>query len=141
MQLVEERLRSLMLPGLAGDAAAYRIFLDELAAHLRSYLRRRLRGLPDEVEDLLQESSLPPAFTHAEPCPDAATLGGRRERVRGGSHRCARIYPALPRAGSAVSRHLVPARYADPHRHRRVARSAAASLVARLPENCPTVTF
>ncbi len=55
MQLVEERLRSLMLPGLAGDAAAYRIFLDELAAHLRSYLRRRLRGLPDEVEDLLQE--------------------------------------------------------------------------------------
>jgi RNA polymerase sigma-70 factor (ECF subfamily) len=55
MQLIEERLRSLMLPSLAGDAAAYRIFLDELAAHLRSYLRRRLAGLPDEVEDLLQE--------------------------------------------------------------------------------------
>jgi RNA polymerase sigma-70 factor (ECF subfamily) len=55
MQLIEERLRSLMLPSLAGDAAVYRIFLDELATHLRSYLQRRLRGLPDEVEDLLQE--------------------------------------------------------------------------------------
>jgi RNA polymerase sigma-70 factor, ECF subfamily len=55
MQLIEERLRGLMLPSLAGDAAAYRIFLDELTTHLRSYLRRRLRGLPEEVEDLLQE--------------------------------------------------------------------------------------
>ena len=55
MQLIEERLRSLMLPSLAGDASAYRVFLDELTAHLRSYLRRRLGGLPDEVEDLLQE--------------------------------------------------------------------------------------
>src|SRR5258706_3203462 len=55
MQLVEDRLRSLMLQSLAGDAAAYRIFLDELTTHLRSYLRRRLGGLPEEVEDLLQE--------------------------------------------------------------------------------------
>ena len=55
MQLIEERHRSLMLQGLAGDAAAYRMFLDELATHVRSYLRRRLRGLPHEVEDLLQE--------------------------------------------------------------------------------------
>jgi RNA polymerase sigma-70 factor, ECF subfamily len=55
MQLIEERLRSLMLQGFSGDAAAYRMFLDELTTHLRSYLRRRLGGLPDEVEDLLQE--------------------------------------------------------------------------------------
>jgi len=55
MQLIEERLRSLMLQTLAGDAAAYRMFLDELTTHLRSYLRRRLGGLPEEVEDLLQE--------------------------------------------------------------------------------------
>ena len=55
MQLIEERLRSLMLQSLAGDAAAYRVFLDELTARLRSYLRKRLGGLPHEVEDLLQE--------------------------------------------------------------------------------------
>jgi RNA polymerase sigma-70 factor (ECF subfamily) len=55
MQLIEEHLRSLILQGLAGDAAAYRIFLDELMKHLRSFLRRRLGGLPEEVEDVLQE--------------------------------------------------------------------------------------
>jgi RNA polymerase sigma-70 factor (ECF subfamily) len=55
MQLIEERLRSLMLLSLAGDAAAHCVFLGELTAHLRSYLRRRLGGLPDEVDDLLQE--------------------------------------------------------------------------------------
>jgi RNA polymerase sigma-70 factor, ECF subfamily len=55
MRLSEERLRGLLVRGLAGDAAAYSIFLTELTAHLRSYLRRRLAGLPEEVEDLLQE--------------------------------------------------------------------------------------
>ncbi len=55
MQLIEDHLRSLILQSLAGDAAAYRIFLDELTRHLRAYLRKRLGGLPDEVEDLLQE--------------------------------------------------------------------------------------
>jgi RNA polymerase sigma-70 factor (ECF subfamily) len=44
-----------MLQSLAGDAAAYRMFLDELTVRLRSYLRKRLGGLPDEVEDLLQD--------------------------------------------------------------------------------------
>lgn len=51
----EERLRSLLIRGLAGDATAYHIFLGELAAHLRSFLRRRLARLPEEVEDLVQE--------------------------------------------------------------------------------------
>lgn len=133
MQLIEERLRGLMLQSLAGDAAAYRMFLDELTARLRSYLRRRLGGLPDEVEDLLQE--------HAQPCPDAAALGGRRERVHGGIHRCARIYAGLPRTGGAASRNLVPARYADPYRCRHVARSVAAALVVRSSANYPAVTF
>jgi RNA polymerase sigma factor (sigma-70 family) len=53
--LKEERLRSLLIRGLAGDATAYHIFLGELAAHLRSFLRRRLARLPQEVEDLVQE--------------------------------------------------------------------------------------
>lgn len=44
-----------MLRGLAGDASSYHVFLDELATHLRSYLRRRMASLPHETEDLLQE--------------------------------------------------------------------------------------
>lgn len=54
----EERLRNLLLRGLAGDEPAYRQFLQELSAHLRAFLRRRLARLPDEVEDLVQESLL-----------------------------------------------------------------------------------
>ena len=54
----EERLRALLLRGLAGDASAYRAFLQELSAHLRAFLRARLVRLPDDVEDLLQEALL-----------------------------------------------------------------------------------
>jgi RNA polymerase sigma-70 factor, ECF subfamily len=54
----EENLRELLMRGLAGDEPAYRAFLQELSAHLRAFLRRRLVGLPDEVEDLVQESLL-----------------------------------------------------------------------------------
>lgn len=55
MQLTEERLRSLMLQSLSGDAASYRLFLDELSLHLRSFLRRRLSRQPEEIEDIVQE--------------------------------------------------------------------------------------
>ncbi len=54
----EDRLRSLLLAGLGGDAASYHAFLRDLTAHLRSFLRKRLMGLPDEVEDLVQETLL-----------------------------------------------------------------------------------
>jgi RNA polymerase sigma-70 factor (ECF subfamily) len=54
----EERLRGLLIRGLGGDAAAYHAFLSELSAYLRGFLRRRLAQLPDEVEDLVQESLL-----------------------------------------------------------------------------------
>ena len=54
----EDRLRKLLIRGLAGDAPAYHGFLQELSAHLRAFLRKRLARLPDEVEDLVQESLL-----------------------------------------------------------------------------------
>lgn len=58
MSASEDRLRGLLVRGLAGDASAYRACLDELSAHLRAFLRRRLAHLPDEVEDLVQETLL-----------------------------------------------------------------------------------
>ena len=54
----EARLRELFLGGLAGDSRCYREFLDELSTHLRAFLRKRLADLPNDVEDLLQESLL-----------------------------------------------------------------------------------
>ena len=54
----EDRLRNLLLRGLAGEQPAYHAFLQELSVHLRAFLRRRLTRLPDEVEDLVQESLL-----------------------------------------------------------------------------------
>jgi RNA polymerase sigma-70 factor (ECF subfamily) len=53
--LGEERLRGLLVSGLAGDGPAYHSFLKELSAHLRAFLRKRLAQVPEEVEDLVQE--------------------------------------------------------------------------------------
>lgn len=58
MQGIEARLRALLVKGLEGDASAYHAFLKEASAHLRGFLRARLTGLPDEVEDLVQETLL-----------------------------------------------------------------------------------
>lgn len=55
MSASEIRFRELLLRALAGDAAAYHLFLKELSSHLRGYFRRRLSGLPEDVEDLVQE--------------------------------------------------------------------------------------
>ncbi len=51
-------MRDLLVRGLAGNAAAYHAFLTELSTHLRAFFRRRMSGLPDDVEDLVQESLL-----------------------------------------------------------------------------------
>jgi len=51
----ESRLKPLWTQAQAGDEAAYRESLACIAARSRAYLRRRLSGLPDEVEDLVQE--------------------------------------------------------------------------------------
>ncbi len=58
MSASETRLRDLLIRGMAGDAAAYHGFLRELSAHLRGFLRGRLARLPDDVEDLVQETLL-----------------------------------------------------------------------------------
>ncbi|WP_343630294.1 sigma-70 family RNA polymerase sigma factor [Roseateles sp.] len=52
----EPELHALFLAGLEGDGAAYHLFLQALGALLRGYFRRRLQQLPDEVEDLVQET-------------------------------------------------------------------------------------
>jgi len=54
----EARLKQLLVRGLAGEAPAYHDFLRALSAHLRAFLRGRLTRLPDEVEDLVQETLL-----------------------------------------------------------------------------------
>ena len=54
----EALLHDLFGRGLTGDAAAYRAFLQKLSAYLRGFLRKRLFGWPDEVEDLVQECLL-----------------------------------------------------------------------------------
>jgi len=54
----EDRLKGLLIRGLGGEAQAYHAFLKELSAHLRAFLKGRLARLPDEVEDLVQETLL-----------------------------------------------------------------------------------
>lgn len=54
----ESILKPLWLRAQSGDDVAYRQALGLLASRLRAYLKRRLSGLPDEVEDLVQETLL-----------------------------------------------------------------------------------
>lgn len=58
MNASEARLKRLLIHGLAGEAPAYQAFLTEMSTHLRAYFRKRLARLPDEVEDLVQETLL-----------------------------------------------------------------------------------
>ncbi len=54
----EIHLRALLLRDLSGESAAHEQFLGELSGYLRAFLRKRLSRLPDEVEDLVQETLL-----------------------------------------------------------------------------------
>jgi RNA polymerase sigma-70 factor (ECF subfamily) len=54
----EAALQPIWARAHAGDEAAYRLALRIIATRLRSYLRRRMQSLPDEVEDLVQETLL-----------------------------------------------------------------------------------
>jgi RNA polymerase sigma-70 factor, ECF subfamily len=55
---LEEQLQAWLLAGLEGDAHAYRLYLDALTKRLRAFLRRRMLGTQDHVEDILQETLL-----------------------------------------------------------------------------------
>ena len=52
----EVQLRAWLLKGLAGDEAAHRAFLGAAAGLLRAFFRNRLRGAPEDAEDLVQET-------------------------------------------------------------------------------------
>jgi RNA polymerase sigma-70 factor (ECF subfamily) len=55
---VEAVLRPLWERARNGDDAAYREALGRIAERLRGWLRRRMQTLPDDVEDLVQETLL-----------------------------------------------------------------------------------
>lgn len=54
----ERTLKPLWLRAQGGDTAAYREALAKIASRLRRFYGRRLQALPDEVEDLVQETLL-----------------------------------------------------------------------------------
>lgn len=54
----ELSLKPMWLRAQAGDSAAYRDALAKIAQRLRRFYGRRLQALPDEVEDLVQETLL-----------------------------------------------------------------------------------
>lgn len=54
--LLEAKLRALMVASMAGHSGAYQTLLDLSAGRLRSYFGRRLAGRDFDVEDLVQET-------------------------------------------------------------------------------------
>jgi RNA polymerase sigma-70 factor (ECF subfamily) len=54
----EAALQPLWQRAQAGDDVAYRQALEQIATRLRGWLRRRMQTLPDDIEDLLQETLL-----------------------------------------------------------------------------------
>jgi RNA polymerase sigma-70 factor (ECF subfamily) len=54
----EAKLHPLWIRAQAGDEVAYREALSCLAERLRGFLMRRMQSLPDELEDLVQETLL-----------------------------------------------------------------------------------
>ena len=54
----EAGLKPLWLRAQSGDEVAYRAALALIATRLRGYFRRRMQSLPDDLEDLVQETLL-----------------------------------------------------------------------------------
>lgn len=55
LQIIEADLHAAWREALGGNARCYQDVLTRLSQHLRLFLRRRLRGKPQDVEDLVQE--------------------------------------------------------------------------------------
>lgn len=58
LQAREAQLRALLVAAQDGNDDAYALFLREVAPYLRAYFGRRLQTLPDDIEDLVQETLL-----------------------------------------------------------------------------------
>jgi RNA polymerase sigma factor (sigma-70 family) len=56
MRVDEGQLRTWMIGGLDGDAAAHAALLGALVPILRGFYRRRMPGSGDDIEDLVQET-------------------------------------------------------------------------------------
>ena len=55
---LESGLKSLWLSAQSGDETAYREALEQIARRLRGFLSRRMTNMPEDVEDLVQETLL-----------------------------------------------------------------------------------
>ncbi|PKO64711.1 MAG: RNA polymerase subunit sigma [Betaproteobacteria bacterium HGW-Betaproteobacteria-16] len=54
----EAKLRPIWLRAQQGDEEAYRLALEQIAMRIRGFLRRFMQSMPDEIEDLVQETLL-----------------------------------------------------------------------------------
>ena len=128
----EERLRALLLVGLAGDGKAYRAFLRELATHLRAFVRKRLARRPDEVEDIVQESLIAVhnqrhTYDPGQPLTPWLHAIARYKLVD-----CLRRLGDAPLGGDALEDAAEVLQASDPHAAE--ARRDVARLLALLPE-------
>ncbi len=55
---IENALKRSFLSGVDGDQLLYKQFLTSVSIHLRAFFKKRLFQLPDEIEDLVQETLL-----------------------------------------------------------------------------------
>jgi len=55
---IERTLKRSFLQSLEGDGLQYEQFLKTLSGHLRAFFKKRLFQLPDDIEDLVQETLL-----------------------------------------------------------------------------------
>jgi len=126
----EAKLRNLLLQGLAGDAAAHRSFLTEAGALLRAYFRNRLRGRPEDAEDLVQETLVALHTRRDTSAPSSPLPAGMYAIARNG------LIDHLRRAKRRTHANLddFDIGDADPEYEASDARRDVATLLQKLPE-------